>query len=57
MNYSSSASAAEDVASQIKERGGDAIVVGADMTKPEDMNRWDDSSALQRLPVNSLKYA
>ena len=39
VNYSTSAAAAEEVANQIKERGGDAIVIGADMCKSEDMNR------------------
>lgn len=38
VNYASSAGAAEDVASQIKASGGDAIVVGADLGKAEDID-------------------
>ncbi len=39
VNYASSAGAAEDVASQIKASGGDAIVVGANLGKAEDIDR------------------
>ncbi|CAL8465307.1 g4842 [Coccomyxa elongata] len=39
VNYASSAGAAEEVAEQIKASGGDAIVVGADLAKGEDIDR------------------
>ena len=39
VNYASSAGAAEEVANSIKESGGDAIVVGADLSKREDIDR------------------
>ena len=39
VNYASSAGPAEDVASQIKALGGDAIVVGANSSKKEDVDR------------------
>jgi 3-oxoacyl-[acyl-carrier protein] reductase len=39
VNYASSAGPAEEVAQQIKEAGGDAITVGADISKPEDVDR------------------
>lgn len=41
VNYASSAGAAEEVAEQIKASGGDAIVVGADLAKGEDIDRCD----------------
>lgn len=41
MNYASSAGAAEEVAEQIKASGGDAIVVGADLAKAEDIDRQE----------------
>lgn len=44
VNYASSSGAAEEVAAQIKELGGDAIIVGADLGKKEDIDR----SALPR---------
>ncbi len=40
VNYASSAGAAEEVAEQIKASGGDAIVVGADLAKGEDIERY-----------------
>lgn len=39
VNYASSAGAAEEVASAIKASGGDAIIVGADLSKGEDIQR------------------
>ena len=39
VNYASSSAAAEEVANSIKESGGDAIVVGADLSKREDIER------------------
>ena len=39
VNYASSAGAADDVAAAIKASGGDAIVVGADLSKAEDIQR------------------
>ena len=39
VNYASSAGAAEEVADQIKQSGGDAIVVQADLSKKEDIER------------------
>ena len=39
VNYSASAEAAEEVAEQIRQSGGEAIVVGADLSKPEDINK------------------
>ena len=41
VNYAASAGAAEEVATSIKELGGDAIVVGADLSKREDIERYD----------------
>ncbi len=41
VNYASSAGAAEEVAEQIKASGGDAIVVGADLAKAEDIDRQE----------------
>ena len=55
VNYASSASAAEDVASQIKDRGGDAIVVGADLCKPEDLNRWASCLYNKILELHCLR--
>ena len=40
VNYASSAEAAEDVAKQIRESGGDAIVVQADIGKAEDLSKY-----------------
>jgi hypothetical protein len=42
VNYASSAGAAEEVAEQIKASGGDAIVVGANLAKAEDIERWEN---------------
>lgn len=39
VNYAASSGAAEEVAAQIKELGGDAIIVGADLGKKEDIDR------------------
>ena len=39
VNYSSSAAPAEEVANEIKSSGGDAIVVGADISKPEGVEK------------------
>ncbi|KAK9810674.1 hypothetical protein WJX73_009470 [Symbiochloris irregularis] len=39
VNYASSADAAEEVAKQIRESGGEAIVVGADMSKAEELSK------------------
>lgn len=39
MNYASSSGAAEDVASEIKSLGGDAICVGANSGNKDDMER------------------
>lgn len=47
VNYASSAGAAEEVAEQIKASGGDAIVVGANLAKAEDIERWEN---LRRSP-------
>ena len=44
VNYASSAGPAEDVASQIKALGGDAIVVGANSSNKEDVDRRGPSS-------------
>ena len=40
VNYASSSGAAEEVADQIKQSGGEAIVVQADLSKKEDIERW-----------------
>lgn len=40
VNYASSAGAAEEVAEQIKQSGGDATVVQADLSKPEDIQKY-----------------
>lgn len=47
VNYASSAGAAEDVAQEIKASGGDAIVVGADLSKQEDIERCSSVSHLR----------
>lgn len=39
VNYAASAGPAQEVADAIKASGGDAIVVGADMSKKEDIDR------------------
>lgn len=39
VNYASSSGAAEEVAAQIKEAGGDAIVVGANVGQREDIDK------------------
>lgn len=39
VNYASSSGKAEEVAAEIKEMGGDAVCVGADMSKKEDIDR------------------
>lgn len=39
VNYASSADAAEEVAKQIRDSGGEAIVVGADMSKAEELSK------------------
>ena len=39
VNYASSSGAAEEVAHQIKQSGGDAITVQADLSKKEDIER------------------
>ncbi len=39
VNYASSSGAAEEVAEQIKQSGGDAITVQADLSKKEDIER------------------
>ena len=39
MNYASSSGAAEEVAHQIKQSGGDAITVQANLSKKEDIER------------------
>jgi len=44
VNYAASAGAAEEVAAQIKASGGDAIVVGADLSKAEDITRMMDEA-------------
>ena len=53
VNYASSAGAAEEVANSIKELGGDAIVVGADLSNRDDIERcWqckDSNSALYNI--------
>ena len=41
MNYNTSAAPAEEVADQIKASGGDALVVGADVSKPEGVDKYD----------------
>lgn len=45
VNYSSSAGPAEEVAHIIEESGGEAITIGADISKPAEVDR----SAKQRL--------
>jgi len=39
VNYAASAGKAEEVAAEIKAAGGDALVVGADLSKAEDIQR------------------
>ena len=45
VNYASSAGAAEDVAQEIKASGGDAIVVGADLSSQADIERCSQPAA------------
>ena len=40
VNYASSSGAAEEVAEQIKQSGGDATIVQADLSKPEDIKKY-----------------
>lgn len=40
VNFSSSEGPAQEVVAAIKESGGDAIAVGADISKQEDIDRW-----------------
>lgn len=54
VNYASSAGAAEEVASQIKASGGDAIVVGADLSKGEDIQRLIDEAVAKWGTVDVL---
>lgn len=54
VNYASSAGAAEDVAAQIKASGGDAIVVGADLSKGEDIQRLVDEAVAKWGTVDVL---
>ena len=60
VNYASSAGPAQEVADAIKASGGDAIVVGADMSKKEDIDRRAGLQALLpdafRLHVLMLRY-
>ena len=51
MNYASSSGAAEEVADQIKQSGGDAITVQADLSKKENIERSAHKSF-----YNSLFY-
>jgi len=44
VNYSASAGKAEEVAAAIKASGGDAIVVGADLSKADDIQRMMDET-------------
>ena len=46
VNYASSAGPAQEVADAIEASGGEAIVVGADMSKKEDIDRRASSQAL-----------
>lgn len=39
MNYATSEGPAQEVVQQIKDLGGDAIAVGADISKKEDIDR------------------
>ena len=39
VNYNTSAAPAEEVADQIKASGGDALVIGADVSKPEGVDK------------------
>ena len=39
VNYNTSAAPAEEVAEQIKSSGGDALVIGADVSKPEGVDK------------------
>ena len=54
VNYASSAGAAEDVAQQIRAAGGEAIVVGADLAKQEDIERCAGCS--RHCPVLVLRF-
>jgi len=54
VNYASSSAAAEAVAADIKAAGGDAIVVGADLSKGEDIQRLVDSAVAQWGTVDVL---
>ncbi|XRB09442.1 3-oxoacyl-[acyl-carrier protein] reductase [Pycnococcus provasolii] len=53
VNYASSAAKAEEVAAEIKASGGDAICVGADLSKKEDIDRLleESKSAFGRIDV------
>ena len=49
VNFSSSSGPAEEVASAIQQSGGDAITVQADISKPDDVQRW--ALCMGRCPV------
>jgi flavodoxin len=53
VNYSSSAGPAEEVAHIIEESGGEAITIGADISKPAEVDR----SAKHWLLLLELAYA
>ena len=40
VNYSSSSGPAEEVAKIIKESGGEALTIGADISKPAEVDRY-----------------
>ena len=51
MNYASSSGAAEEVAHQIKQSGGDAITVQADLSRKEDIERSAHKPSLPPLTL------
>jgi len=54
VNYASSSGAAEEVAEQIKQSGGDATVVQADLSNPEDIQKLFDEAVAKWQTVDVL---
>ena len=54
MNYNTSAAPAEEVADQIKASGGDALVIGADVSKPEGVDKYELAAV---VPIRTGTHA
>ena len=54
VNYSSSSGPAEEVAQIITQSGGEAITIGADISKPAEVDRWDSRTDLLDIDCHSV---